>query len=50
MLRLHEGQPAGQRGNPQTDNGNYCVYNQTDGKPLPLKHKKAPTKLSELGK
>lgn len=34
----------------KTDNGNYCVYNQTDGKPLPLKHKKAPTKLSELGK
>lgn len=34
----------------KTGNGNYCVYNQTDGKPLPLKHKKAPTKLSELEK
>ena len=34
----------------KTNNGNYCIYNQTDGKPLPLKHKKAPTKLSELKK
>lgn len=34
----------------KTNNGNYCIYNQTDGKPLPLKHKKAPTKLSELEK
>lgn len=34
----------------KTDNGDYCIYRQTDGKPLPLKHKKAPTKLSELEK